>query len=78
MEEIVVQLKDKAKAQLLSEFLMALDFVSSVKTSVEKTSKVSPKRQKKEEDFFALAGLWNNREVSLASLRKQAWPRQSI
>lgn len=77
MEEIVVQLKDKAKAQMLSEFLMALDFVSSVKTSVEKPSKVPSKRQKKEEDFFALAGLWNNREVSLESRRKQAWPRQS-
>lgn len=77
MEEIVVQLKDKAKAQMLSEFLMALDFVSSVKTSVEKSSKGSPKRQKKQEDFFASAGLWSNREVSLESIRKQAWPRRS-
>lgn len=27
----------------------------------------------KEEDFFSLAGLWQDREISLESIRKQAW-----
>ena len=26
-----------------------------------------------EEDFFSLAGLWENREISIESIRKQAW-----
>ena len=78
MEEIVVQLKDKTKAQMLSEFLMALDFVSSVKTNMDHPSKVSSRRPKKQEDFFASAGLWSNREINLDSIRKRAWPRQSI
>lgn len=25
------------------------------------------------EDFFSLAGLWENREISIESIRKQAW-----
>ena len=27
-------------------------------------------------DFFSLAGLWANREISLESIRQKAWPRQ--
>lgn len=27
----------------------------------------------KEEDFFALAGIWENREITTESLRKTAW-----
>jgi len=26
-----------------------------------------------EENFFSLAGLWENREISIESIRKQAW-----
>ncbi len=26
-----------------------------------------------EEDFFSLAGLWQDREISIESIRKQAW-----
>ena len=29
-----------------------------------------------ENDFFALAGLWEGRNIELASLRKKAWPEQ--
>lgn len=27
----------------------------------------------KEEDFFSLAGLWQDREITIESIRKQAW-----
>ena len=27
----------------------------------------------KEEDFFSFAGLWQDREISIESIRKQAW-----
>jgi hypothetical protein len=30
-----------------------------------------------ENDFFALAGLWEGRNIDPASLRKKAWPEQS-
>ena len=29
-----------------------------------------------QDDFFALAGLWEDREIGQESLRKQAWPQR--
>lgn len=29
-----------------------------------------------EDDFFAMAGLWENRSIDLIKLRKQAWPER--
>ena len=76
MEKILVYVKDKEKAQLLSELLMALDFVESVNTdSVETEATLAT--QGELADFFALAGLWEGREINLNSIRQRAWPRQS-
>ncbi|GAB4418517.1 MAG: hypothetical protein Fur0044_14520 [Anaerolineae bacterium] len=76
MEQIVVQVRDKEKAKVLFELLTALDFVDSVKTS--ETEDVEGKATVREEaaDFFSLAGLWQDREVTLESIRQKAWPRQ--
>jgi len=72
----LVYVKDKEKAQLLSELLMALDFVESVNTdSVETEATLAT--QGELADFFALAGLWEGREINLNSIRQLAWPRQS-
>lgn len=76
MEQIVVQVRDKEKAKVLFELLTALDFVTSVKTS--ETEEVEIKTTVREEsvDFFSLAGLWQDREVTLEFIRQKAWPRQ--
>ncbi len=76
MEQIVIQVRDKEKAKVLFELLTALDFVDSVKTS--EAEEVERKATVREEaaDFFALAGLWQDREVTLESIRQKAWPRQ--
>ena len=29
------------------------------------------------EEFFSYAGLWHDREISIITLRQEAWPRQS-
>jgi hypothetical protein len=76
MEKISVYVKDKEKAQMLSELLMALDFVESVNTASEETGPTSTPVAELS-DFFALAGLWEGREITLNSIRRQAWPRQS-
>jgi len=75
MEQIIIELNDKAKAQMLYELLSALDFISSIKTRKGTQLKTS-KKPKTESDFFTMAGLWSGREVNLTSIRKQAWPRQ--
>jgi hypothetical protein len=73
MEQIVIQVKDKKKAQALKDFLQTLDFVESV--SQPWLSKKG--RQTKSVDFFSLAGLWAGREISQESLRKEAWPQRT-
>lgn len=75
MEQIVIQVRDKEKAKILFELLTALDFVESVKTSEteEFQTEATPNDPL---DFFSLAGLWQDRDVSVESIRQKAWPRQ--
>ena len=76
MEQIVVQIRDKAKAKALSELLAALDFVDSVQTSQTEAAEVDSTANEDQLDFFSLAGLWQDREVTLDTIRQKAWPRQ--
>ena len=70
MEQITIRIKDKKKAKNLLNFLKTLDFVESVAS----TDMPAEKRQGEEADFFAMAGLWAGRDISLQSLREKAWP----
>ena len=72
MEQVVVEVSDKAKARLLVELLSSMDFVESVTTSPQKSVR---KQMSKPVDFFALAGIWADREVDIDSIRRKAWPR---
>ena len=38
---------------------------------------VKSREVEEQDDFFVLAGLWENREINQESLRKQAWPQRS-
>jgi hypothetical protein len=72
MEQIVIRIKDKKKAQTLLDFLKSLDFIESVTEkdlSSEKTF-----NENWEKDFFSMAGLWAGRDITLQSIREQAWP----
>ena len=75
MEQIVVHVKDKAKAKVLFELLTALDFVDSVQSSETQEVKVASTVPDERSDFFSLAGLWQGRDVTLESIRQKAWPR---
>lgn len=76
MEEIVIQVKDKQKVEWLTNLLQALDFVTSVRVTHKKHGKQMNAQQKTEADFFAYAGLWTNRDITITTLREKAWPRQ--
>jgi hypothetical protein len=75
VEQITIRIKDRKKAQTLLDFLKSLDFIESV---VEKNvSADAPANVASEQAFFALAGLWTGRDISLKTLREQAWPYRS-
>lgn len=82
MEQITILVENKEKVTLLSTLLKALDFVKSVKVdTVEVDVNDAPAQEVYENDadtdFFSVAGIWKNRDIDLATIRKQAWPRQS-
>ena len=72
MEQIIIRIKDQKKAQTLLNFLKSLDFIESI------TEKELPGANNSgidaEREFFALAGLWAGRDISLKTIREQAWP----
>ena len=75
MEQITIQVKNKQKAQALINFLKTLDFIENV--TARDFSIFQPKVKVKEDDFFALAGLWAGRDVTLDSIRQKAWPTRA-
>lgn len=75
MEQIVIQITDREKAQLLYQLIGALDFVNTI-TKVELDMPLSSVSST-ETDFFEFAGLWANREnIDIHSLRQKAWPKR--
>ena len=77
MEQIVIEVSDKEKADMLFKLLNSLDFVNFVSPRVgENMETTTTVRGKDHLDFFSLAGLWKNRKVDLELIRKKAWPRQ--
>jgi hypothetical protein len=73
MEQIIIHIRDKEKAKRLIDLLSILDFVDFVEANEDDTENNSV-TDRKEEDFFAVAGLWEGREINLEIIRKQAWP----
>ena len=74
MEQITIRIRDRKKAQTLIDFLKTLDFVEAIseKELPEEASAVN-----EEKEFFAIAGLWEGRDISLKTIREQAWPYRS-
>ena len=65
MEQIVVQVRDKAKADLLS-----------INRSTTWEDALAAKDIDEQSDFFAMDKLWADRNEDLASIRQKAWPRR--
>jgi hypothetical protein len=57
---------------MLSKLLTALDFVNSVEIQEQNQTKMD-----NEQDFFALAGLLNNRTMTEETIRQEAWREDS-
>ena len=72
MKRVEIRVKDDEKAKPLLDFLRSLDFVELAETNERQSGD-----QENDEAFFALAGLWEGREVTLDTIRRKAWPRQS-
>ena len=78
MIQISFDVVDEANGQLLIRLLSALDFVSDVRvlSNGKEGREKAAATENSDPDFFALAGLWKDRDITLDSLRQSAWPRQ--
>ena len=74
MEQITIQVRDKRKAYALKTFLKSLDYVEKV--TIANLRIPAKSRNTVKTDFFAMAGVWSKRDVTLDSLRSSAWPRR--
>ena len=69
MEQIVIEVSDKEKADMLFKLLNSLDFIDFVSPRVGENMKTTTTvRGKNHLDFFSLAGLWKYRAVLSAKL----------
>lgn len=76
--ELVVQIHDHYKALKLVEFLRAFDFVKIIQTDTTDEKIAQQEGTTENMDFFSYAGLWANREITVDTLRQQAWRQYSL
>lgn len=76
MSTITLKIENKKKLDHFLAFIKDLDFVEVVSTD-DSSSDKQVKINSAEEDFFALAGMWENSDVSANELRSKAWPKRS-
>jgi len=67
MQRLIIKVKDDAKINALITLLNEIKFIE-----VEKEEK-GVYRQSKKGDLRKLFGIWKNRDISLADIRRQAW-----
>jgi hypothetical protein len=71
MEQIIIRVRNRKKADTLLKFLQTLDYVDNISRA---NLPPTVGTEITADDFFELAGIWAGREISQESLRKQAWP----
>lgn len=78
MQHITVEVQDREKAKMLCSILQSLDFVTCISTEDQEILQCNDQgTTDKTEEFFSYAGLWSERNISVSTIRQQAWPRQS-
>ncbi len=64
--------------QEVFKFIEFIDFKHQQESEIENNVFSNQTREKqKQENFFSLAGIWENREIDIHSLRQQAWREES-
>ncbi len=69
MTTITIHVRDQENANFVLRLLESLNIVDDIETSTNE-------RIENNDDFFALAGLWEDRDISIESIRERAWDRQ--
>ena len=76
MAQFLIETHDEKKTKLLQQKLRQLDFVDSIK-KIKQTNNQLTQASDNREDFFAMAGIWSERDISIDTIRQQAWPNRA-
>ncbi|MFO7753080.1 MAG: hypothetical protein R6V41_08165 [Desulfobacteraceae bacterium] len=72
MTRLHINIKDSEKAVIVINLLKELPFVEIEGHTTDKKDGLGKKKAKSLEDLF---GLWENKDISLLKIRKEAWAR---
>ncbi len=74
MTRLHINIKDSEKAVIVINLLKELPFVEIEDNTIDKKDDPVKKNTSSLEDLF---GLWENRDISLLTIRKKAWGREN-
>ena len=76
-EQILLTVADQSKLDLVMELLSHFDLVRAERIKVRPVAAVetAPGPAGTEADFWALAGIWKDRDIDAKELRQRAWKR---
>jgi len=72
MEIVTLKIKNKSKFRHFLDFIKDLDYVEVLKKETFSGKKITSS----DDDFFALAGMWENRNINANELRSDAWQKR--
>ena len=79
--KVLVEVKNDKVMNLLQnlEDNNLLKLLGSTKDegNINGTTILKPKRKSETESFFDLKGIWENRDVTLETIRAKAWPKRN-
>jgi hypothetical protein len=70
MDQITIRVKDRKKAKILVSFLKTLDYIEKITSINLPVTKMD--LENIDAKFFALAGIWANRDITIDSIRQNA------
>ena len=73
MKQVVLKVADH-KLQTFLAFIEDLNYVELIEGSSEELTETLPAEVPSTDDFMALAGMWEGRDIDAEELRKKAWP----
>ena len=75
-EQILLTVADQSKLDLVMELLSHFDLVRAERVRAQPLATPNPVSETgSETDFWALAGIWKDRDIDARKLRDQSWKR---
>lgn len=79
MKTVTVALKNSKAFQILKDLenVDLIELLMPDKNRNKILNQLKPKRNSLKESFFDLKGIWKDKNISLESIRKKAWPQRT-